>query len=81
MYMQLKYESQIIYCIDTIFSTVDPPISDHPKCKRLSGCLWEVVVYKKYPPLGSLFREEVQAHCIIVACNMLVRICVVPCCH
>ena len=61
--MQLKYENQIIYCIGTIFSTVDPPISDHLKCKDcMSGCLWEVVVYKKYPPLGGLFREEVQAH-------------------
>ena len=44
--------------VDNKLNTVEPPVSDHA---RLSGRLWEVVVYKNRTT-GSLFLEEVQAH-------------------
>ena len=41
--------------------TVKHPISNHLKMQRLSGRLWELVVYKNRTA-GGLFQEEVQAH-------------------
>ena len=35
-----------VNCVSVLESTVEPLVSYHPKC-RLSGRLWEVVVYEK----------------------------------
>ena len=52
-----------------LLTTIEPPVSDHPKMQRLSGRLREVVVYKNRTTEAS--SKERSRHIYFMEDNLL----------